>query len=384
MPTVSTSMSEPLTSTPTQKIKAKTGTITNINPAANTHVLQVTIVRAVGLKATNFFSSNTSDAYVSISLLGNEQECKTDVDFGTCDPNWNETKQFYLPSANKDDATEFESIESNVLLVSVFGRHKVKSDTFIGKCVIPISTIISADELYKTTARVNNNSTSTQNAQQTDANGDQQSSLYSFNLLEEQKREEKEIWFKLMPQSFNKKHFAQTPGKILLRFSYNYINAPVTYAQRNTDALNFQQQPVVQQGVQQTIVSPENTSSNSSTQESEIITNNPNTSNPPNGLVLHYKCPYCLNVYPPEKINTHMSSCAQTADIHAPSSSPPQQPFYNNNNMQGNNNNMPQSPPSNVMTHLPPPYETSSDQQQRLQQYYSQQYSQQGGENSGV
>ena len=105
----------------------------------SSHYLNVIVKSAKELKPTNFriniFNAPTSDPFCTLHLTDLEEK-NSQVVKETITPVWNEKLQFALPD-NPDEET---------LFVTVWGKHLIGRNTFIGRVEIPICLVIDKKE----------------------------------------------------------------------------------------------------------------------------------------------------------------------------------------------------------------------------------------------
>ena len=150
----------------------------SITSSGSGHCLDVEVIEAKDLKATNFFSSTASDSFCELNLRY-QDKIATDVQYSTTEPKWKQTIQFSLP----------QNPEEETLFVSVWGKHVISRNTFIGRVEIPITLVIERDGKKE-------------------------------NSFIEKKRIER--WFKLMPK-YGNISYDQFPGWLKLAFTYKYV-----------------------------------------------------------------------------------------------------------------------------------------------------------------
>ena len=140
------------------------------------HRLEINIIKGKELKPTNWFSK-TADAFVMLKTQ-DQVPHQSQVAWKTTNPEWNEKITVELS----------EKPEEDIIFLEVWGKHVVGSNTFMGRCQIPVSVLLKNTEGKFANEEIG------------------------------------EKWFKLLPKGA-KVNFQDFPGSILLRF--NYIYAPV-------------------------------------------------------------------------------------------------------------------------------------------------------------
>jgi len=141
------------------------------------HILQVTVVGAKDIKSTNYFS-NATDAFAVLHLRDQVQK-STAIQPATNSPVWNETLSFSLP----------ENPEDETLFVSLWGKHLITKNSFIGRVEIPICLVLERESSKSSDGWKQNSSV--------------------------------ERWMKLLPKQ-GTNQFDQVTGWIQLRFSYTF------------------------------------------------------------------------------------------------------------------------------------------------------------------
>ena len=155
------------------------------------HRLEINIIKGKELKPTNWFSK-TADAFVTLKTQ-DQVPHQSQVAWKTTKPEWNEKITIELS----------EKPEEDIVFLEVWGKHVVGSNTFMGRCEIPVSVILKKQEGTYSTEEVG------------------------------------QKWFKLLPKGA-KLNFKDFPGSVLVDFKYIYapLVSPIKVASTvvNTNA----------------------------------------------------------------------------------------------------------------------------------------------------
>jgi len=244
----------------------------------------------------------------------------TEVQFKTIVPNWNQVLEFDLP----------RDPHSDLLQLSVWGRHKIGANTFIGRVDIPVTVCIEPSLLMNQTLQF------------------REGSVF-------------DRWYKLLPQGTSNK-WDQAPGWIQIKLQYVFVpeamsiatnvpgpsanfiatsasqslpstsaayppslvqnpNPPIPYPAASA---NYGQPAAMQsQSQYASNILPQNNMNNPNnsvnTNNSQIQSNSNNNSNSNSRQgepgtqtgTLYYQCPLCNQLFLPTIIQDHMKNCQQ-------------------------------------------------------------------------
>ena len=242
-----------------------------------TRTLTVTFIKAKNLKSSNYFAKNSSDCFCTFQTQFDSGVQSTEVCFNTTEPEWNFTTEIKLQEPlDQNNSFDNENEFSEIFFINVWGRHRISSNTFLGKVEIPISLIISH--------------------------------------LNHSKGESFECWFKLTPKVSNKitqDDYNRVSGSILLRFNYT-VKVIDVYTQPPPVPSTLPS-PV---SIQFPSIHSDNSSqlypqliSNSSVYNSSFIPNVQSNPTPNPSLAPFFKCNQCQHVFSSDSIADHINHC---------------------------------------------------------------------------
>ena len=269
------------------------------------HIMRITVIGARGIRATNYFSSVSSDAYCEVSVLHSATgQCsdpqKTTVCFGTRDPTWMDQRDTVLSDSQP---------EGDILLFTVFGRHKLGSDTFAGQVSVPASLLIDPQILHDV----------------------RQSSIHGQQSV---KGEPLERELKLLPKwplDSKPKVFSMISGYVRVRLQYEYVQ-PIN--KRTSLDTSRAAMYASNTGIPEFGVANSRMSSTQSLPDQDRANQQQTFLYQPNSLEIGavpsydvmYQCPTCHQIFSSTLIGEHMGECTVRHQAQAREPFPPRNP----------------------------------------------------------